>query len=120
MAMGQWTLHSQGYAYRWDRSVKPAKCLMMHRVVASTPAGLDTDHINGNKLDNRRFNLRPATRSLNNMNRPTRGGFIQARGRSYSIEVVVNRKKLWIGRIPTEEEADHIREDIKQQLMEVI
>lgn len=41
----------------------------LHRLIAGTPADLDTDHRNRNGLDNRRANLRDATRSENNRNR---------------------------------------------------
>jgi hypothetical protein len=37
----------------------------MHRLINSTPDGFDTDHINGDTLDNRRENLRTATRAQN-------------------------------------------------------
>lgn len=40
----------------------------MHRVVNGTSEGLDTDHINRDKLDNRCVNLCPATRTQNNYN----------------------------------------------------
>ncbi len=72
-ALGKWTYHAQGYAYRWDRSTKPHKCLLMHRIIMDTPKGMDTDHINRNKLDNRKSNLRIVTRSANNLNRETLG-----------------------------------------------
>jgi hypothetical protein len=37
----------------------------MHRVISGAPDGLETDHINHRPLDNRRANLRVATRSQN-------------------------------------------------------
>jgi len=40
----------------------------MHRLIAQTPAGMETDHINGDGLDNRRSNLRHATASQNRAN----------------------------------------------------
>lgn len=65
----KWTLHSNGYAYRsLSGSRKNRKFIFMHRFILLTPIGLDTDHINHNKLDNRKKNLRVATRRENNMN----------------------------------------------------
>jgi hypothetical protein len=42
----------------------------MHRMIFGTGSDTDTDHINGNKLDNRRCNLRVVSRSQNIMNSP--------------------------------------------------
>lgn len=46
----------------------------MHRLIAGTPEGMETDHVNGDGLDNRRANLRLATPSQNraNMGKPRR------------------------------------------------
>lgn len=48
--------------------------VQMHRLILPPPDGLFIDHINGNSLDNRRCNLRLATRAQNNANRPRVGG----------------------------------------------
>ena len=41
----------------------------MHRAIMQPAKGMDVDHINGNRLDNRRSNLRVVTRSQNLTNR---------------------------------------------------
>lgn len=51
------------YAYR--RANVERKVLYLHRFILGAPAGSDVDHINGDTLDNRRGNLRIATRSQN-------------------------------------------------------
>lgn len=42
--------------------------IAMHRWVIGAPSGMEVDHINGNGLDNRKCNLRLATRSGNRAN----------------------------------------------------
>lgn len=59
----KWQYSSTGYAKRG------AKCIKMHREVIDAPIGIEVDHINGNKLDNRRRNLRLCRREENMQNR---------------------------------------------------
>lgn len=57
--------YSGGYAVYFEKKTRPRKAVRMHRLINNTPEGMDTDHINGNKLDNRRANLRTCSRSAN-------------------------------------------------------
>lgn len=60
------------YAGRNSRTGASQKRLYvkMHNEVIKPPKGLILDHINRNGLDNRKANLRPATRAENILNRP--------------------------------------------------
>lgn len=55
---------SDGYARRKNGGTP----IYMHRLVNKTPEGIRTDHINQNKLDNRKANLRTAHGSINQRN----------------------------------------------------
>ncbi len=44
------------------------KMIAMHRFLLNAPSGVEVDHINGDKLDNRRANLRLATATENKWN----------------------------------------------------
>jgi hypothetical protein len=101
-----WYFNTNGYAQR-KVYVRGNKSLdeiwFMHRMVAETPEGMDTDHINGNKLDNRRKNLRIVTRSQNMMNGDLRsnnrsgcsGVSYDKKNRKWSVCVMVDRKNVF-------------------------
>lgn len=65
-----WAVNNNGYAYRPSLIAdnKKGAAILMHRQIMNTPQGMDTDHINGNKLDNRRANLRICTNAQNMRN----------------------------------------------------
>lgn len=61
----RWCFSNGGYAARRDGN----KTMQMHRFIMQPSDEMEVDHINGHKLDNRRCNLRLATRTQNNANR---------------------------------------------------
>lgn len=78
-----WVENSRGklYAIRYEDK----KRICMHRLVNKTPKGLETDHINGDGLDNRKKNLRAATHKQNSRNRkPHNGGTSKFKGVHWS------------------------------------
>lgn len=72
--LNQWVWrYENGYATRTEikRLVNgeyKQKTIWMHRIINNTPDGLFTDHINGNRSDNRRENLRTCTIAENTRN----------------------------------------------------
>lgn len=67
----KWCINCQGYAVRNEsiNGKKTGRMIRMHRVIANTPEDKFTDHINGNKIDNRSRNLRVCDKSQNSQNR---------------------------------------------------
>lgn len=65
----RWHKHTNGYARAdvWSGNRRIAR-IYLHRLLMD-PGPLHVDHINGDKLDNRRANLRVVTRSQNLLNR---------------------------------------------------
>lgn len=80
------------------------KLIFMHRSIMCTPKGMETDHINGDSLDNRRVNLRICTSSENHMNRGKNhrntSGF---KGVSFH-----KKNKKWIARISIHGKYKHL------------
>ena len=62
-----WQLNSVGYARRTCRvkGTGRSKTVLMHRLIMDAQPGEVVDHINGDKLDNRKTNLRIVTQSQN-------------------------------------------------------
>jgi hypothetical protein len=78
------------------------------------PEGMQIDHINGNRIDNRFENLRLVTDRGNNQNRKVhRKGklvgcyFDKHKGR-YEAKIRIGKKVIHLGRYATEEEAHNI------------
>ena len=94
----------------------------MHRVIMDAPKGMDVDHINGDRLDNRKVNLRIATRSQNSQNKKLRSdsstgykGVYEIKGRNLAKRFrasiadqttpATNKRRTHLGYYATAEEA---------------
>ena len=98
-----WTLHTGGYA---TSSIKSKKIYAHHLVVGKPKDGYEIDHINLNKLDNRKENLREISIQENRKNKLPYGRhkirllpkFISKTpsGR-YRVEITLNKKTLKLG-----------------------
>lgn len=100
----------QGYAAR--KIGYRGKKVYMHRQILDAPPKIDVDHINGNKLDNRRVNLRLVTRSQNLYNAAPRGGSSRFKGVCWNkplgkwvASIQINRKLVHLGVFTDEIEA---------------
>ncbi len=117
-AIGRWH-YNNGYAarnYRYNR-VSDGKLvnkgIWMHRVIMDTPDGMDTDHIDNDKLNNQRSNLRICSRSENKQNCGKRsnntsgykGVSWNKRSKKWQVFVWVNYKQISIGRFEDKLEA---------------
>lgn len=72
MSKYKWHVHTRGYAC-WIIKINGKNAhFYMHRLLIHIPNGMVADHINGNKLDNRKANLRFVTRQQNMTNRQNR------------------------------------------------
>lgn len=105
-----WRVGKNGYASGWHAG----DFVLMHRLLTNAPAGICVDHINGNKLDNRRSNLRLVTHAENLQNRPSlprnntsghRGVSFSKKGRAWVAQAHQSGRTIVIGRFHTKEEA---------------
>lgn len=102
-----WHLSSNGYVkgYAGGR-----KTVLLHRYLLD-PGDSHVDHRNGNRLDNRRQNLRLASRAENNRNAKQRSHSqwpfkgVRHNGSSWVACIRVNNQRHYLGAFPTAEEA---------------
>ena|ERR1035437_9624291 len=113
----KWQLSTKGYACRTKRiglrKFNKKITFWMHREVLKTPDNFQTDHINGNKLDNRRENLRTANNSQNHGNisllKSNTSGYkgvsFDKSRKLWEAYISINDKKKHLGRFSTPESA---------------
>ena len=101
------------YAYRQPTINGKKTYLPMHRLINKTPKGFETDHIDGNGLNNRKTNLRSASRSQNEVNKaPKKNNTSGYKGvywckerKKWAAEIMMDGKRVHLGRHETIEAA---------------
>lgn len=112
----RWCAHREGrqiYAWSYKNVDGRQTYLKMHRIILNAPQCAVVDHVNGNGLDNRRENIRLATRTENCANRgKTVSGTSKYKGVHWSsrrnrwiAQIKKNRVGKYIGSFSTEVEA---------------
>ena len=85
VSFGKWYESDGGYAIKKTRVSGKNVSIRMHTLINNTPKNLVTDHINGDRLDNRKGNLRSVTQAINawNSNRNPNRKYDLPKGVSY-------------------------------------
>jgi len=121
----RWSLNG-GYAHRCTLKNYVRRKFLMHRELMGLVQGdgLEVDHINRNKLDNRRANLRVVSKSEQAQNRPSIGKSSSLRGVSWSkqwnkwqVSITASGTRHFIGYFRSEKEAGAAAAKARKRLL---
>ena len=109
----KWTLGNHGYV----TSGSGKNQILLHRLLSNAPNNVYVDHINRNKLDNRKLNYRFCTNQENNRNKDLYAhnssgitGVTWNKERSkWQAQIVVNDKNISLGRFEVFDDAVNAR-----------
>lgn len=105
----RWRIHTGGYAIASHKNRRTK--IYMHRFILHQLGKLVTDHINRNKLDNRRGNIRACDQTLNHANRVGKIGRsikykgVKREGNRWAARLINRRKEYYLGILQTDIEA---------------
>jgi hypothetical protein len=113
----QWHIHRSGtklYVRGYPRGSRKNGLVYLHRVILSGVP--EVDHRDGDGLNNRRANLRPATRSQNCSNKSVKGVHFDGRTQKWRAEVQFCGTRYRLGRFATQQEAVEARNAKAQEV----
>ena len=117
-----WMENDQGYILSYTNNRKSPE--RMHRFLLKPNKDEIIDHINGNRADNRRNNLRISNKQLNGINRGCnktnligyKGVSYDKRNKRYASRIYIEGKNIFLGYYDTPEEASQVRIDEENRL----
>ena len=112
----KWYAHRMGrcfYAGRKIGKYPHQKSSLLHREIMNAPDGVTVDHISGDGLDNRRENMRLASRIENNRNRRLnanstsgfKGAYWHKASGKWTAQISIRGKRIHLGLFATPEQA---------------
>lgn len=107
------------YFNKQKNGARSARSLCVHRAILDIPKGFCADHINRNKLDNRKINLRIVSTKVNVLNSSliiNNGVKATESGKRFMATVCYNGKNKRIGTFDTREEAYEARKKFLNNL----
>lgn len=114
LSQWSWSLHSGGYAVRRRPRADGPGLIRMHRQIVEAAQTVQVDHINRDRLDNRRANLRictPRQNALNTLRSIGSSGYIGVRavwsscGARFRARICTPASRLNLGTFASAEEA---------------
>ena len=124
--LNQWKWHkmSNGYCARAISKNGKIKFILMHRYITKATKGLEVDHINRNKLDNQKSNLRLVSSAENKVAIPMlktntsglKGVTWDKRAKKWKAQISFNNKNRFIGNFDIKIEAGIAYNKVARQL----
>lgn len=101
----KWRVSNNGYAIRSLRFHGKRFTTYMHRLITGAKDGVDVDHIDGDKLNNLKSNLRFCTRAQNiqhvgkrsNNTSGSKGVNFDKQKSLWRARITVNKRTFWLG-----------------------
>lgn len=120
-----WHITNRGYVTTRDENRRGRRINFHRLVMGLTSEKIDVDHIHGKKTrnDNRKENLRLATRSQNNMNSAlsknnttgVTGVYFDKNAKKWSASIMVNYKTIYLGLFDKFEDAVKARKEAEDK-----
>lgn len=113
----RWRMNGSGYAITYINR----NPVGMHRLISNCPDGMEVDHINRERLDNRRSNLRICTKTQNAINQGLRSsnssGYtgVRKHGTGWQAFITADHKQILLGTFRDIEDAYKARLDAEKK-----